>query len=314
LICKITDIIAILAVIFGIAGSLAMGIMQVSSGLNSVMGIFPSNTVSAVILLVLFAFYIVAACSGIDKGIKILSNFNIGLALAILLFILFLGPTKFILEIFLTTLGDYFTSLPSMSFRLFPYQDLSNWSATWTLTYLIWWVAWGPFVGIFIARISRGRTIRQFVLGVIMFPTIFSLLWFSIFGGTAINIELFNGGGLADLIRENVSTALFAFFEYVPFSNTLSILALVLIFIFLVTSADSATFVAGMITSNGALNPSVQCKLVWGIIIAVLTAAALFSGGVAVAKAIAIIGAIPFTIVLSLQIVAFLLVVKTEKP
>ena len=312
--CHTADIIGVLAVIFGLAGSLTMGVLQVRAGLGEVFNVPATDMVSIIILVLMTIMFLISASTGLDKGIKILSNINMGIAVMILFLIIFAGPTRFILEIFVTTIGDYFSQLISMSFKLYPYKDLSGWSSGWTLTYFIWWLAWGPFVGIFIARISRGRTIREFALGVVLLPTLFSILWFAAFGGTAIYIEMFGGGGLADLVLEDVSKALFALFTWFPLSEALSVLALVLIFVFLVTSADSGTFVVSMMTSNGNLNPSTRVKLIWGIIIGGLTAGTLFTGSVTVAKAMAIAGAIPFSLILILQLIAFLRTIRQEKP
>ena len=313
-VCQTVDVIAVLAVIFGVAGSLAMGIMLMNTGLHIVFEKIPgdSTMVQMTLLLLVGIAFMTSASTGLDQGIKILSNINMLLALAVLLFVVFLGPIQFIFEVFVNTLGTYATQLVRMSFKMFPYKGLGGWTAGWTLTYLIWWVAWGPFVGIFIARISRGRTIRQFILGVILVPTLFSMFWFSAFGGTALNIELFGSGGLGDIVLQDVTKGLFAFFSFFPLSDLLSLIALILIFVFLVTSADSATFVVGMMTSNGELNPATSLKLTWGVIIAILSASTLLGGGVAVAKAIAITGAIPFSVILLLQFVAFMRTIKND--
>lgn len=306
------DVLGVVAVVFGLAGSLAMGTLQVRSGLGTVFNVTPTDTISLAILGALFVSYMLSASTGLDQGIRILSNLNVLIALAIMSFVMVFGPTLFILETFVTSLGSYLAQLPAMAFRLFPFEGLSQWSVSWTLTYLIWWLAWGPFVGVFIARISRGRTIREFCIGVIVVPTLFSVLWFSVFGGTAIYIELFGNGGLSELVAENVSRALFAFFENFPVPIALSSLAILLIFIFLVTSADSGTFVLSMMTSNGALNPSTANKLVWGILIALITGSTLLTGSVEVARAMAAAGAIPFSFILLLQIVGFLRALRDE--
>ncbi len=310
--CHIADIVGVLAVVFGLAGSLTMGVLQVRSGLGEVFSIPATNGVSIAILVAMTIMFLASASTGLDKGIKILSNINMVIAVSILMLIIFAGPTRFIMEIFVTSIGDYFSQLFSMSFKLYPYKDLSSWTSGWTLTYLIWWLAWGPFVGIFIARISRGRTIREFMIGVVLIPTIFSILWFAAFGGSALYIEMFGGGGLADLVLEDVSKALFALFTWFPLSEIISGLALVLIFIFLVTSADSGTFVVSMMTTNGNLNPSIRVKFIWGILIGILTAGTLFTGSVKIAKAMAIAGAIPFSFILILQVIALLRAIRRE--
>lgn len=311
---KVADILAVLSVVFGLAGSLAMGTLAVRSGSFYAFGVDETVTTSLIILAILFVCYMLSATTGVDKGIKILSNVNMVVAILIMLLVLFAGPTRFLLETFIDSIGSYFSALITVSFKLFPFEGLGGWSAGWTLTYLIWWIAWGPFIGIFVARISRGRTIREFCLGVIFVPTLFSMLWFAVFGGAGFYIEMFGGGGLKELIFEDATKALFAFLEYFPGGAILNVLAVGLMFIFLVTSADSGTFVLSMMTTEGNLNPPVMQKMVWGTLIAALTAGTLFSESVTVAKAMAITGAIPFTAIVLLQIVGFFRAIRHEVP
>jgi glycine betaine transporter len=309
------DILAVIAVIFGLAGSLAMGTLMVRSGLSSVFGTDnSSNTISFAILGVMTVCFLLSACTGVDKGIKILSNINMIIAICVLLVVLFGGPTAYLLQVFVYSIGDYLIQFIPMSFKTYSFQPAAswNWFHGWTLTYLIWWLAWGPFVGIFIARISRGRTIREFVIFVVGVPTIVSMLWFAAFGGSAIHIEMFGGGGLSEKVFSDVSAALFAFFEYFPATGMLNFLSVCLIFIFLVTSADSGTFVISMMTSNGNLNPATKTKLIWGVIIAAITVATLATGSVSVAKAMAITGAIPFTFIIILQMAGFVRIVRED--
>jgi glycine betaine transporter len=269
---------------------------------------------SMVILVAMTVAFIISACTGVDKGIKILSNINMGMAIAIMLFVIIVGPTTFIFGVFVTSIGDYLSQLVELSFRIFTFDDeLRAWTHGWTLTYLIWWIAWGPFVGIFIARISRGRTIREFCLGVILVPTLFSMLWFAVFGGAGIYIEMFGGGGLSELVFEDVSRALYAFFGYLPWTLILNAMVVLLVYIFLVTGADSGTFVIAMMTSNGDLNPSTRQKVTWGFIMAAITAGTLLSGSVEVAKAMAITGAIPYTFIVLVQLVGFLRALREER-
>jgi glycine betaine transporter len=300
------DVLGVVAVVFGLAGSLAMGTLQVRSGLTALFDVPVVNSVSLMVLAVLFAMYMVSTLTGVEKGMKLLSDINMVLGLALMAFILVFGPTAFIMETFVTTLGAYVSQFVEMSFRLFPFENLTQWSANWTLTYLIWWLAWGPFVGVFIARISRGRTIREFCMGVILIPTSFSILWFSVFGGAGIYVEMYGPGGLSSIITQDVAAALFSFLDYFPLASVLSIGALLLIVIFLVTSADSGTFVLSMMTTEGNLNPPASSKIVWGTIVAVITAATLLAGSVDVARAMSTLGAIPFSAILILQIVSFL--------
>ncbi len=309
------DFIGVLAVATGVAGSLGMGILQIQSGMNALTGVSgDSLVVSTIILLVLFAAYMLSASTGLDKGIRILSNTNIVIAILLMMFVLFAGPTAFLLDGFVTAVGDYVSSLPSISMRLFPYRDLDQWTRDWTLTYFIWWIAWAPFVGVFIARISRGRTIREYVIGVLLAPTVFSALWFAVFGGTALHEEMFGLGGLADLVTEDVTVAVFTMFERLPLTAVLGWTAVLLIFVFLVTSADSATFVLGMLTGAGTLNPSTSRKISWGVVLAAMAAAMVFTGNIPSLRAVVVAGAVPFTFIMLMQVAAFIRALRQEGP
>lgn len=306
-----SDVVAAFAVVFGLAGSLVMGVLQVRAGISEMFGFAPTLSMSVGLLFALAVAFMISASTGLSKGIQTLSNLNMLLVLALLAIVFVLGPTPFIMSAFINSVGDYASSLPAYALRILSYENQIPWTTSWTLTYLIWWVAWGPFVGIFIARISRGRTIREFCVGVIVIPTLFSLLWFATLGGTGIWIEL-NSGGLSGLVDEDVSKALFEFLRFLPLTDILSAVSVFLIFIFLVTSADSGTFVISMMTSEGHLNPRMRLKLGWGAAITLLTLSILLSGSVEVAKAMAAFGAVPFTFVLVLQVVAFLRALRDE--
>ncbi len=307
------DIVGVAAVSLGIAGSIGMGLMQITSGVQIVSGI-PGDTLwlPVVILACLVVAYMTSATTGLSKGIRILSNINMWLAVTLMLFVLLAGPTTSLLGGFLTSVGDYSTSLVGMSFRMYPYQNLREWTHRWTLTFFIFWMAWAPFVGVFIARISRGRTIREFVLGVLLVPTLFSILWFSIFGGSAIHEEMSGVGALSTLVKEDMTAALFTLFEGFPLSGLLSITAISLIFVFLVTSADSATFVLSMLTSQGNPDPPLKKKITWGIVLGGLGAALMFTGSVEALQAVVITGAVPFVFVMLLQLAALLRALKED--
>ncbi len=300
-VAKSSDLIAILAVAFGVAGSLAKGVIQIATGLNTSYGLDTGAwQVSAGILLLLFLCYMTSAATSLDKGIQLLSNVNMSLAIALMIFLLVVGPTAFLLRCLVSSLGDYLTALPSFTLRLYPHEHLEDWLAGWTLSYFIWWIAWTPFVGIFVARISRGRTIREFVIGVLAIPTLFSVVWFAVFGGSGIYEET-HGANLGELAVEDPSLPLFSVLEAYPLATVTMTVAMILIFIFVVTSVDSATFVLGMLTSQGAMNPPVYRKLFWGIALALLGLALVLNGQVEVVKAGAISGALPLTLVLLLQ-------------
>ncbi|HJN78244.1 MAG TPA: BCCT family transporter [Myxococcota bacterium] len=304
----VADVIAVVSVVFGVAASLGMGTLQMRAGISEVFGTSAESIPIAVaILCTLCAAYMASASTSLDKGIRILSNLNLGIAICMLLYVVAVGPTSFLMRTFTSSVGDYASQLVGLSTRLYPFEGEQKWSHDWTLTYLMWWIAWVPFVGIFIARISKGRTVRGFLIAVVCVPTIFSMLWFAVFGGTGLHIELFGPGGLGDAVVEDVTTALFTLFSHLPGSGVLSVTALVLLFVFLVTSADSASYVLGMLTTRGDPDPPVRRKLLWGLVLTGIAAVGLLSGGgIPVLKALALVGALPFTIILLLHIVCML--------
>ncbi len=304
----LTDLLAILAITFGVAAAMTMGTFQIQTGLSIVFEIDANSSwVAAAILVVLVTAYMASAATSLDKGIQILSNLNIAIAVALGLFLWALGPSYHVLKSYILGLGDYAYQLPKLSVEILSGDSDKEWLRGWTVTYFAWWIAWAPFVGVFIARISRGRTIREFVLGVIFVPTLFSLLWFSILGGAGIYGELQGSTAISDAMSSGgEAAALFAFFGSFPMTKALSLVAILLVFIFLVTSVDSATFVLGMLTSDGSMDPPRKKKMAWGIALGILGGALTLTRNVDVVKAIAIVGAIPFTFAMFLQIAAFL--------
>lgn len=246
--------------------------------------------------------FIISASTGLDKGIQILSNGNLYLAAGLLLLTLFIGPTVSIMNDFTSGLGNYLQNFVQMSLRMEPGDVGSrDWINGWTIFYWAWWMSWSPFVGIFIARISKGRTIREFLMGVILAPTLVSIFWFATFGTTAIDTYIKKDETLIDLPTEQV---LFGVFDQMPLGFILSIVAMLLIMNFFITSADSATFVLGMQTTFGSMNPSFKIKLVWGILQAAIAASLLFSGGLSALQNAAIIVAFPFSFIILLMILS----------
>ncbi|MFD1018013.1 glycine betaine uptake BCCT transporter [Thalassobacillus hwangdonensis] len=295
------DVIAVFATIFGVATSLGLGALQISAGLAYLFpGLEDTFTLQLSIIVIVTVLFMISAMTGLNKGIKYLSNTNIVLAISLMVFLLFAGPTNFIMDFFTTSFGSYIQNLPQMSFRLTPFsEENSSWVNGWTIFYWAWWISWAPFVGTFIARVSRGRTIREFILGVLLVPTIFGALWFSVFGGTAISLEFFDGHDIQSVVSDMGSeVALFAMLEYIPFGMVISIIGLLLISTFFVTSADSATFVLGMQTTGGSLNPKNQVKFTWGVIQAGAAAVLLWQGGLTALQTAAIIAAFPFTFIM----------------
>lgn len=313
---KMIDIIAVFATVFGVATSLGLGAIQINGGLSYLHdGIPNAFSTQLMIIIGVTILFTLSALSGIGRGIKWLSNANVLVAILLMLFVLFTGPTTFLLNLLTTTIGNYFEYLPQMSFRMAPFsEENEGWIQGWTIFYWAWWIAWSPFVGMFIARISRGRTIRQFIIGVLAVPTAFSAVWFSVFGGTGIFFEMFNDVGIWNAMNEGTDTeiALFATLNELPLSTIAIVLSIVLISTFFITSADSATFVIGMQTTNGMLNPPLRVKLTWGVIQAGAATVLLWSGGLNALQTASIISAFPFTIILTAMMFSIHKALETE--
>ena len=303
--------LSIIATVMGIATSIGLGVMQLSGGLNSVLNINNSNWIQLLLILVVFLLYMLSSSSGIYKGMKYLSNLNLALAVGLLLFVFITGPTVFILETFTLAIGDYLSNFISYSLRLQPYRG-GTWIRDWTIFYWAWAIAWSPFVGAFIARVSKGRTIREFILGVIIFPPVIACFWIAAFGGTALWLDLRKNATIAETVHADVTSALFELFRYLPISGITSIVSMVLILIFLVTSGDTATYILASMTSEGSLNPPQKLKVVWGVLISVIAAVLLYAGGLEALQTASLIAALPFTILLILLIAAVIKLVRFE--
>ena len=298
----VINVIAVFATVFGVATSLGFGAIQISGGMSYLFGV--TNSIATQLGLIIFVtgLYMVSAQTGLQRGIKYLSNLNMVLALGLMGFLLLLGPTRFIMEVFSTSWGKYLHNLPKMSLNLAPFEE-STWIQDWTLFYWAWWIAWAPFVGMFIARISKGRTVREFVLGVLLVPTLFCALWFSIFGGTAISLDMFDHVGIKQVIEaQGKEVALFTVLEQYPLGGLMSLVAIFLIATFFITSADSATFVLGTLTTRGNLNPPNVIKFTWGTIQSVAAAVLLWSGGLKGLQTGSILAAFPFALIMMVMV------------
>ena len=294
---KIVDVLAVFATVFGTATSLGFGALQIHAGFSHLYGISSAIPVTIGIIIIATALFMASAILGVEKGVQVLSKFNILLAIVLLSFILLLGSTPYILNIFSPTLGGYINNVIDLSLQAYPFAGY-QWSRDWTVFYWAWWISWSPFVGLFIARISRGRTIREFVLTVLTVPTLFTFIWFSIFGGSALYLQLNRGVDLASVAGEDVSLALFVFFEHYPFTGILSLIAILLLSIFFVTSADSATVVLGSLTSGGSLAVPLYKKVIWGLSLSAVAIILLLTGGLDALQKMAITAAFPFMIVM----------------
>ncbi|WP_404459130.1 BCCT family transporter [Oceanobacillus kapialis] len=310
----LVDFIVVFATVFGVASSLGFGAIQISGGIRFLTGMDQTIVLQLIIIGIVTVLYLTSAMTGLNKGIKYLSNANLILAFLLMVFLLFAGPTTYILNLFTTTFGSYIQNLPSMSFRMTPFnEDNTTWIKDWTIFYWAWWLSWSPFVGTFIARVSRGRTIREFVLGVLLVPTIFGALWFTVFGGSAINLEYFQGANIqADVNEIGTEAALFSVLENYPFAIVMTIIAILLITTFFITSADSATFVLGMQTTNGSLYPPNIVKLIWGLLQSSAAAVLLWQGGLEALQTASIIVAFPFAFIMILVIASLIKSFRAE--
>lgn len=308
----IIDVLAVVATAFGVATSLGLGAMQINSGLYYAFGIPCCNVVMFGIIAVATVLFIFSSVSGIDRGIRILSNINMALMAILLLFVFFAGSTLFVTNFFVDSLGEYLSHIIATSFWTDPFQESSGWLSGWTVFYWAWWLSWGPFVGGFIARISKGRTIREFVCGTLFCPMMICFIFMAIMGGNAINFDLHGITGIADAMNENVSYALFALLEQFPLAKFSSLLAMTLIVIFFITSADSSTFVCAMMTSKGSSNPPASLKIFWGISEGTVAAVLLYIGGLSAIQSTAIVIAFPLLFTAFMMAAALLKSLRCE--
>src|ERR671916_1408580 len=304
---KTIDILAIFATLFGSATSLGLGALQINQGLNVLFGVGGKNAVgmAIVVIAVLTLCFILSAISGVHRGIQWLANTNMVLSVFLLLFLFVLGPTVFILDTFVQSIGGYLANIIPMSFRTASYGD-SEFVSGWTIFYWAWWISWAPFVGTFIARISRGRTIREFVIGVILVPSVVSFVWFAVLGGAAINLQLSGAANIADAVAESQPAALFATLGAFPLSGLMSLIAIVLVALFFISGADAAAMVMGMLSSRGDLNPRAWTVVVWGVFTGAAAAICLLAGAIqgsvdaaiTALQSVAIASAAPFVLIL----------------
>jgi glycine betaine transporter len=295
--------LAVVATAFGVAASLGVGALQINNGLNTVFGLQVSEASQIGIIVLATVMFLGSAVSGVTRGVKILSNANMSLAALLALAVFILGPTVAIIDTLTSTLGNYVTEFVRMSLRATPFRD-STWVGSWTIFYWAWWISWSPFVGLFIARVSRGRTIREFILGTMLAPTLAAFIWFSIFGGTALHMQIWEQIPIADAVRADTATALFAMFDAMPFGTLMSGVATILVVVFFVTSGDSAVLVLGMMSSGGNPNPSTRTKLLWGGLIAGIAISLLLAGGLKALQTATIVFAVPFSLVIILMLIS----------
>ncbi|MGM7723442.1 BCCT family transporter [Metabacillus sp. Hm71] len=309
---KTIDVLSIFATVFGIATSLGLGAMQVTAGMHDIFAVPNTLVIQLVVIAVATVLFIISINTGLEKGIQYLSNSAMILSFALMLLILIVGPTMTIIKVLFNTTGIYISDFIHMSLRLKPFGE-GEWIASWTLFYWAWWIAWAPFVGMFIARVSKGRTIREFVIGVLIVPTLGTFAWMSIFGGSALDIvQSIGNNDLANYIKDNVSLSIFIFFDYLPLTSLLSILGFAVVAIYYITVADTSTFVLGMLSEGGTLNPSNKIKVTWGVIQSALAAVLLLAGGLNVLQTASIAAALPFAIIMVIMSYSLLRGLKNE--
>ncbi|MFB9376873.1 BCCT family transporter [Kineococcus gynurae] len=307
---RIIDILAIFATIFGSAVSLGLGAAQINGGLTRVFGTGSGTSVQVAIIAVLTLCFILSAVSGIGRGVQLLSNINMVLAAALLFFLFVVGPTVFILDLIPNAAGHYLAALPDMSVRTGVYGG-GDWLSGWTIFYWAWWISWTPFVGAFLAKISRGRTIREFVVGVMLIPTAVSVLWFSVFGGSAINLQL---RGVIDFTAiDGAESQMYALLDAYPWAAATSALVAFLVAIFFISGADAASLVMASLSSFGDDEPRRWLTCLWGGLTGAVAIVLLLAGGLGALQSITIIAATPFLVVMVLLCVALVKDLRSDR-
>ncbi|MES1945470.1 choline/carnitine/betaine transporter [Salinisphaera sp. PC39] len=306
--------LAVVSTVFGVATTVGLGVIQINSGLVAVSPweIGFGATEQLAILGGVALVFLLCALTPLERGVRYVSDLNMLLAAALLVFVFFAGPTDFITAALTNAVGEYFGNVIGMSLVMTPYTG-GDWVERWTIFYWAWGLAWAPFVGAFIARISRGRTIREFVLGVIGVPVVLSAVWLATFGGSGLYYEMFAGAGIGDAVTRELSSALFVTLAQLPAAEYLGALTVALVVLFVITSANSATFVLGMFTSKGVLEPGRLIRVTWGVLQVVVAGVLLLSGGLAALQTISILAAFPFMLLMIFMAGALLKSLREER-
>ncbi len=311
----LSNLLAIVAIAIGVGGSIAMGVFQVKEGLDALLGLTGTGLPFTLgIFAALCLSFVLPLTVDLSRGMALLSNTAMAVAAGLMLFILLAGPTHFLMGGIVQATGEYLQGVLVQGFQTFTFMDdqVGSWFQSWTLTYMVWWLAWAPFVGVFIARISKGRTIREFICGVVLVPTAFSILWFGVFGGVGFYGALRLDVPILDEVRNNVSGVTFFVLESFPLSSLTIGAVVVAAFLFIVTSVVSAAFVLGMFSTGGDLNPSARVKLSWGVVLGALGLVMILSDSIESVKSIIALGALPFVFIILLLVVCLLKTLKEE--
>jgi len=317
----VIDTFAVLSTMFGLATSLGLGVMQINSGLDYLMGIGTDVIIQVLLIAGITAIAIVSVVLGVNKGIRVLSRLNIKLAFVFMVAVLLLGPTFYILRVFSNSLGVYISNLLQIAF--FIDMDSGAWQGNWTIFYLAWWISWSPFVGMFIARMSRGRTVREFVFGVLIIPSLLSFVWLSVFGGAAMYVDIATEGGLFAVVSDNLPVALFELLSLLQYPlltrilpGILSVLATLLVVSYFVTSSDSGSLVVDKITSGGKLKSPVRQRVLWACLEGLLATTLLLIGGemaLDALQAAVISSGLPLAVMLSVMTVSLIKGIQESK-
>jgi len=294
------DILAIVSTLFGIATSLGLGVMQINAGLKHLFSVSQGIGIQVALIVIITLIATISVVSGVSGGIRRLSELNVLLGAILLLFVFLAGPTVHILDSFVQNLGIYLQNLPQLTFMTHA-SDSSSWKSEWTIFYWGWWISWAPFVGIFIARISKGRSIREFVAGVLFVPTLLTFFWLTVFGNTALNFSLAGDNGIVEMVNQNLPVALFTLLERLPFATWTSILATLLVITFFVTSSDSGSLVVDILASGGNPNPPIPQRIFWATLEGLIAAILLVFGGLKALQTAAITSALFFAVILILM-------------
>jgi glycine betaine transporter len=308
---KAIDVLAIVATLFGTTTSLGLGALQINNGLNALYDVPTSTTVQVGIIAIVTVLFTVSAVTGVSKGIRFLSESAMGLAILLFVFMVVAGPTVYLINLFTQSLGLYINDFLSMSLRTPADGDLV-FMQFWTYFMLSWWISWGAFVGVFLARISRGRTIREFIVGVLVVPSMVFFAWFTVFGGTGMHLDLVEGGNIAEVTSNDVNAAFFAVLDAFPFATVTSLLAIVLVVLFFVSGADANTYVLSMLSSDGAMRPRTPVLVLWGVLTGAVAVVLLIAGGLSALQTAVIVSSAPFLVVIAGLGVSFWRELRTD--
>ena len=293
----VIDIFAVLATLFGLATSLGLGVQQVAAGLEHVFGISGGKTTQVLLIGGITLVATISVVLGVDKGVKVLSEWNIRIAVVLLILVLILGPTIFVFESYLENVGNYFSSVVEISFWNESFTG-GDWQNDWTLFYWGWWIAWSPFVGTFIARVSKGRTVKEFILGVLVVPSLITFFWITAFGSSALDLVMNGNDTIVQAVDDDVATALFVFLEDFPLATVLNIIAIILIIGFFITSSDSGSLVIDSLTSGGKIEAPVGQRIFWAVTEGAVAAVLLIGGGLGALQTASIATGLPFALIL----------------